>query len=134
MHETTTQRSNYWKGTRQRNRSGVALLFSLFIVFVVTLMVVNVLDTETLQLSVVRNAGDYERAVYLANAGVHHVAALLEADPNWRGTVVDGAYPADDTYSATAVDGAPNTVVVTSEGVAGDVTRRRKESSRSIRF
>ncbi len=108
----------------RRERRGAALLFCLFIIFVVTLMVVNVLDTATLQLSAVRNMIEYERALYLANAGAHHATALLEADGTWRGTVSEGSYPADDTYSATAVDG-PNayTVIVTSSGVAGEVTR-----------
>jgi hypothetical protein len=87
-------------------------------------MVVNVLDTATLQLSAVRNTVEYERALYLANAGVHHATAMLEADSTWRSTVTDGSYPADDTYSATAVNGAnPYTVIVTSSGVAGEVTR-----------
>lgn len=108
-----------------QERRGAALLFCLFIIFVVTLMVVNVLDTATLQLSAVRNTIAYERALYLANAGVHHATAMLEADGTWRGTVTDGSYPGDDTYSATAVDG-PNafTVVVTSSGVAGEATRK----------
>jgi len=99
-------------------------MFCLFVIFIVTLMVVNVLDTTTLQLSVVRNTIEYERALYLANAGVHHAAALLEADGNWRGTATEGIYPADDSYTATAVDG-PNafTVIVTSSGAAGEVIR-----------
>ena len=113
------------RGGRPGNRSGAALLFCLFIIFVVTLMVVNVLDTATLQLSAVRNTIEYERALYLANAGVHHATALLEADGTWRGTVTDGLFPADDSYSATAVNG-PNafTAIVTSSGVAGEVTRK----------
>ena len=110
--------------TPPRERRGAALLLCLFVIFVVTLMVVNVLDTATLQLSAVRNTIEYERALYLANAGVHHAAALLEADSTWRGTISEGSFPADDTYSATAADG-PNayTAIVTSSGVAGEVTR-----------
>ncbi len=99
------------------------MLVCLFIIFVVTVLTVNVLDTETLELSAMRNAVDYERALALANAGVHHAAAELETSPSWRGTVADGAYPADDTYSATAVTSANNTVTVTSHGVAGAVVR-----------
>ena len=113
------------KNTPPRERRGAALLFCLFIIFVVTLMVVNVLDTATLQFSAVRNTIEYEQALYLANAGVHHATALLEADGTWRGTVSEGVYPADDTYSAAAVNG-PNayTVIVTSSGVAGQTTRK----------
>jgi hypothetical protein len=89
----------------------------------VTLLVVNVLDTETLELSALRNSIDYERALYLANAAVHHAAAELEADSTWRGTVTSGSFPADDTYTATAVDGSNNTVVITAEGAAGSIVR-----------
>ena len=96
----------------------------MFVLFVVTLMVVSVFDATTLQLARVRNTLEYERALYLANAGVHHAVAMLEADSTWRGVVSEGTYPADDTYTSTTVDGAnPFTAIVTSSGVAGEVTR-----------
>jgi hypothetical protein len=82
-----------------------------------------VLDTVTLELASIRNNVDYERALYLANAGVHAAAAELEADVAWRGTIVDGAYPTDDSYQATVVTGAQNTAIVTSRGVAGETLR-----------
>ncbi|RIK87734.1 MAG: hypothetical protein DCC67_01440 [Planctomycetota bacterium] len=104
-------------------RRGAALVLCLSIIFIVTLIVVNVLDVITLELSSVRNSINYERALYLANAGVHAVAAELEASPAWRGTITDGAFPADDSYSAVAVNGPSGTVEVTSQGVSGDVTR-----------
>ena len=109
---------------KRRHPSGAALLMALFIVSLVTVMVVNVLDTTTLELSALRNSIDHEKALHLANAGVHHATAMLEADSSWRGTVSEGAYPADDTYSATAVDGANKyTVTITSMGVSGILTR-----------
>lgn len=88
-----------------------------------TLMVINVLDTTTLEMAAVRNSMDYERALFLANAGVHEVAAQLEANSTWLGTITDGAYPANDTYQAVAVSGGSYTVAVTSTGVAGEITR-----------
>jgi hypothetical protein len=95
----------------------------MFIISFMTLMVVNVLDTTTLEMAVVRNSMDYERALFLANAGVHEVAAQLEANSTWLGTITDGLYPATDTYQAVAVSGGSYTVNVTSIGVAGEVTR-----------
>ncbi len=95
----------------------------MFMIFLVTILVVNVLDTETLELSAVRNAIDYEKALQLANAGVHHAAAELENLSTWRGTVTDGSDPANDAYSATAVDGANHTVTITSHGASGGITR-----------
>lgn len=106
-----------------KSRSGAALVFSMFILTIVVLMVVNVVDTTVLELSALRNSMDYERALYLANAGIHHAAAEIEADNLWRGTLTDGTYPADNSYFAEAVDGPNSTVIVTSRGVAGDVTR-----------
>jgi hypothetical protein len=95
----------------------------MFVIFIVTILTVNVLDTETLELSALRNTMSYDKALYLANAGVHHAAAQLQSNSTWRGTVSEGSYPADDTYSATAVDGANSTVVVTGRGVSGGMTR-----------
>ena len=107
-----------------RNRCGAALLMSLFVIMFVSVMLMNILDTELLQYSAYRNTTDYERALYLAGAAVHHATAELENDFTWRGTVTDGSYPADDTYQATAADGVGNLVVITGVGIAGDVTRR----------
>lgn len=95
----------------------------MFIIFVVTILVVNILDTETVELEALRNSIAYDKALFLANAGVHHAAAELENLSTWRGTVTDGSYPANDTYTATAVDGSNNTVVITAKGSAGGVIR-----------
>lgn len=95
----------------------------MFIIFIVTILVVNILDSETVELAALRNSIDYECALYLANAGVHHAAAELENLPTWRGTVTEGSYPASDAYTATAVSGANNTVVVTASGVSGTIVR-----------
>lgn len=104
-------------------RSGAALLVVIFTVFMVSSLVLNMLDTETQQVAVARNVRDYERALYLANAGVHHACAVLNQSPAFRGTVSEGAYPGEDTYSATIVDGAVGQIDVTSIGVAGEATR-----------
>ncbi len=88
-----------------------------------TLMVINVLDTTTLEMSALRQSMDYERALFLANAGVHEIAAQLEADSTYRTTITNGAYPADDTYEATVVDDGSYRVIVTSKGVSRGITR-----------
>lgn len=109
-------------GDRQQ-RSGMALLLCLFVVFMVSSLVLAVVRTETIQYSAARNVHDYQRAMYLANAGVHHACAMLEADPSWRSTVSDGSFPSDNTYSATASNGAGDDIDIVSVGVSGDVKR-----------
>lgn len=108
---------------RPGTRRGAALVICMFFIFIVTTLVVAILDTETVELSAVRNSIDYERALYLANAGVHAAAAELEAVATWRGTVASGSFPSDDSYTATAVDGANHTVTVTAQGSSGGVIR-----------
>lgn len=84
----------------------------------------NVLDTETKQLATIRNVTDYERALYLANAGVHHACAMLTADATWRNTITDGTFPNDNTYTATASDIVDsNFILIEASGAAGDVVR-----------
>ena len=115
---------NCRRNRRRQPPRGVALLMCLFVIFMVTVWLTDMLATQTSQMAAVRNASEYEQALYLANAGVHHAAAELEANTAWRGTVTDGGYPGSGSYSATAVDGAvANTVDITSTGVAGQVTR-----------
>ena len=106
-------------------RGGVALLVCLFVLSIVSVWVVNMFQSFTVYQSALRNTIEYEQALYLANAGVHHAVAGLENDTTWRGTVSAGGYPASGSYSATAVNGAiAGTVDVTAAGVSGAATRR----------
>lgn len=108
-----------------RQPRGVALLLCLFVLSIITVWLVDMLDTETVYQSALRNTIEYEQALYLANAGVHHAVAELESDTSWRSTATAGSYPASGSYSATAVTGAvAGTVEVTSYGVSGQVTRK----------
>jgi type II secretory pathway component PulK len=103
----------------------MALLLCLFVLSMVTVWLVDMLDSTTVYQSALRNTIEYEQALYLANAGVHHAVAELEADTAWRGTATAGSYPASGSYSATAVDGVvAGTVDITSFGVSGEVTRK----------
>jgi Tfp pilus assembly protein PilX len=108
-----------------RPRRGVALLMCLFILSLVSVWVVNMFQSATVYQSALRNTIEYEQAIYLANAGIHHAMAELETDLDWRGTATAGSYPASGSYSATAVNGAAaGTVDITSTGVSGGSTRR----------
>lgn len=94
----------------------------LFLIFMVSTLVLNVVQTETLQFATARNSIDYEKALYWANAGVHHACSQLAVDSSWRNTVTDGVLPPSSDpsgYSATAADGDPGFVVVTATGYAG---------------
>lgn len=111
---------------RRRPRKGMALLMCLFLVFMVSTLVLNIAQTETLQLAVTRNSIEYEQSLYWANAGVHHVCAQLLADTAWRGTVTDGTLPPvlqPAGYTATAIDDGLGNVLVTARGYSGNGSR-----------
>jgi len=114
---------NFQKLPTDNARRGAALMITMFMIFLVTLLVINVLDTETVELSAVRNSIDHEKALYLANAAMHHALAEIEAAPGWLGTVTSGSYPANDTYTATAASGSGSTVIITAKGAAGGAIR-----------
>jgi len=106
-------------------RRGMALLLCLFVLSLVSVWVVDMFQSAAIYQSALRNTIEYEQALYLANAGVHHAVAELESNPAWRNTVTAGTYPATGSYSATAANGsAAGTVEITATGVAGGATRR----------
>lgn len=104
----------------------MALLVCLFVVGVTSALLVGILNTCTVQYSAVRNSTDYEAALYLAGAAVHHALAELEQDANWMTGIPATEFPAGSgrTYSATIVPGTGSTVIITGIGTAGTTTRR----------
>lgn len=88
-------------------------------------LVISIVDTQVIQYSVLRNTLDYDRARYLAEAGLQHAFAELEQNIEWRAGVLSTEFPegSGNTYSATAEDGPSGTVIVTSQGVAGRFSR-----------
>lgn len=98
---------------------------ALFVVSVISMVVIGILQTETLQFAALRNTIDYDRARYLAEAGMHHGLSILESDITWRGDVARTEFPAGsgEFYQAKVESGADATVVVTGLGEAGSFSR-----------
>ncbi len=104
---------------KQRTRQAAALMMAIFIMSVTSATVIYILDTETVQYAALRNMLAYDRARYLAEAGLQHALAELEGDITWRGGIPTTEFPAGsgNVYSATLQDGAAGSVVVTSIGI-----------------
>jgi len=125
MRTNRIRRTDDRSAAAQRKRRGIALLLCLFVLSLASVWTVNMFQSATVYQSALRNTIEYEQALYLANAGVHHAVAELETNAGWRGTVSAGSYPASGSYSATAVTGAtPGTVDITATGISGGATRR----------
>jgi type II secretory pathway component PulK len=112
---------------RQRSsRRGAALLVCIFVVAITTVLVVSMLDGQMLQMTAMRNTLEYERALYLAGAAVHHALALMQEseDPFEAFSIGPIEFPAGsgNTYEADAVDVAGE-VVITGSGTSGATSR-----------
>ncbi len=107
-------------------RRGAAFLLALFVMVATSVVVASMLDTQTMQYMALNNTVDYDRARYLAEAGLQHTLSILEQDILFRGTVSHNDFPpgSGHSYQADAVDGANGTVQITAAGTAGQFTRR----------
>ena len=111
---------------RAARRRGLTLLLCLFVIGITSLAIVGILQTQMAEMTAARNTADYERAMYLAGAGVHHALVQVEDLPVWRGTIASTEFPPGSgaTYTATAVDDAGGLVRITSTGISGAVTQK----------
>jgi Tfp pilus assembly protein PilX len=105
-------------------------MVSMFVMAVTSMLVITILDTQTLQYASLRNTMDYDRARYLAEAGVAHALAELDLDFDSADLRKNGIGPepfpigSTNTYTATVVDQADGKVTITGEGTASQFTRR----------
>jgi len=106
-------------------RRGAALLTTLFVMSVTSVIVIGILETGTTQLAALKNTIDYDRSRYLAEAGMQHAFALLETDIDWRGGISRTEFPAGsgEFYQASATSGDNGTVVVEATGESGSFSR-----------
>lgn len=109
----------------------MAFMLALFVMAVASTIVVAILDTQTLQYSSLRNSIDFDRARYLAEAGLHHALSVLESDFDISETtgfdISATEFPAGsgNTYLATiGALQADGTRLVTAQGTAGQITRK----------
>ena len=115
----------------RRRRRGMAMMLALFVMAVTAMIVITILDTQTLQYTALRNTVDYDRARYLAEAGIQHALSTLEIDFD-QGEATGFSIPATqfpagsgNTYQATIGPiQADGNRVITAEGTAGGFTRR----------
>jgi len=100
-------------------------MITIFVLTMIAVMFCMVADTETLEMTALRNTYDYEKAEYLAAAGINHAFSYLDADTTWRTGISSTEFPtgSGNTYAATAATGTGTQVIVTGTGTVGSVTR-----------
>ncbi len=108
----------------RRRRSGMAMLLCVFIAGVTAMLLLGILQTESIQLTAVANTIHYERALLLADAGVHDALARIESTPGWTGTVpITQLPPASGyTYQATVTAVGGGNMLIFATGSSGGIT------------
>jgi type II secretory pathway component PulK len=107
----------------------MAMMMALFVMTVCSMIIITILDTQTLQFTALRNTMDYDRARYLAESGVQHSLAFLEDDYELNGIDTydipwTNAPDANSQYMADLTEGANGTVIIAAQGRSGNFTRR----------
>ena len=114
---------------RRTARRGMALMMAMFVMTVCAMIVITILDTQTLQFTALRNTMDYDRARYLAESGVQHALAFLEEDYDLIGIdAYDIAWTdapdGNNQYMVDLSEGANGTVIIAAQGRSGNFTRK----------
>lgn len=101
-------------------------MLALFVMAFTSLLVISIVDTQTMQYAALRNSVDYDRARYLAEAGLQHALSFLEQDITWRDGLAGVEFPAGsgNQYSVSVTEGAQGTLVITATGNAGTFARK----------
>ncbi|HUG68975.1 MAG TPA: hypothetical protein VMM76_14595 [Pirellulaceae bacterium] len=104
-------------------------MMALFVMMVCSMIVITILDTQTLQLSALRNTIDYDRARYLAESGIQHSLAFIEQDYDLND--IDkydipwtNAPDSTNQYMSDLSEGPGGTIVISAQGRSGNFTRR----------
>jgi len=92
------------------NNKGVALLLALFTLLIIALLVVAFLETTTIDLQIVSNQLNRNKALYIADAGVEYAVSCLKSSK------------ANVTYSAQLPLGSGDTYSVTYVSSSGIIT------------
>ena len=116
-------RNRYRRSVRRR---GTALLVCIFTMSITTIIVLSMIDMQTLRMTSLRNTQQYEETLYLAGSAVHHAIAQIEDDPSLTPPFSIGPveFPSGSgaTYQADVVADSGD-LVITGSGTSGEVTR-----------
>lgn len=100
-------------------------MLALFVMTVCSVLVLAIVDSQSLRYSALRNTREWDQARYLAESGLHAALANLEIDFQWRKGIDSTEFPSGsgNQYSATVQDGTDGHVIVHASGTSGNFTR-----------
>lgn len=111
----------------QRRTQAAALLISIYMMVIVSSLVILAMEVQTAEMAITRNTLRLSKALYVADAGIHHALAMIRADRVWRAGFsspgVEFPPGSGSTYVVTVVDGGGSEIIVTSIGTVGGLSK-----------
>jgi len=100
----------------KKQESGVALIISLFVLFLTSVLIVAFLESLTTDLQITKNHSSELEATYIAEAGVEDALYELKQDSSWNAGFTDKLFPEDSSssYTVTIDDSSYPEITITS--------------------
>ena len=108
---------------RPDSRKATALLICLFVMTISAMSLLGLLGSVTSQMAAQRNTIQFEKALYLAGAAVHHAIAELEEDASWTDGIPNTPSTGNEYYSATVTTQSGSQILITGIGTVNDIAR-----------
>ena len=109
---------------RSRDRRGTVMIFCIVLSGLLSILILGMIRTLTVQTATTNLIESNERAAYLAEAGINHAIEVIERRPVWAGTlswsdrgVTKPGHSNPGQYAVNVVRGASGDVDIVSTGV-----------------
>jgi len=101
---------------RRKHENGVALLISLFVLFISSVLIVAFLDSLTTDLQITKNQASAIKATYIAEAGLEDSLYELKQDSHWDTGFVNKTFPdgSGSSYTVTIDNSGYPDITITS--------------------
>jgi type II secretory pathway component PulK len=101
-------------------------MLAMLVMATTSAIVIAMVDMVTLQMTAIRNTSAWDKARYMAEAGIADGLCQLENDNAWRTGITSTEFPtgSGNTYSLTITDPGTGTLTLTATGISGGFTRK----------
>ena len=103
----------------KKRESGVALIISLFVLFLSSVLVVAFLDSLTTDMQITKNQSSMIEATYIAEAGIEDALYELKQDSGWDVGFTEKTFPdgSGSVYTVTIDNSSYPQISITSTAV-----------------
>lgn len=112
------------------NKKGVALLLTIFIILIMSILLIGFFELMTTETAITRNLRSSTQALYVAEAGlqegIRYTIDNMLGDSDWsnnNATIYSGISFGNGTYTVELLNGTPDAIDVCSTGTVSGLAR-----------